>query len=408
MRNNGRIYTHTDGGTKYGVSVCDVSRTLGRGTGDVGQLCSDQEWYDNNGTPTLRLVDKINKWAKYRPIEKANYKGILTDAMRSAENWGIGYIPKWTNKTIPAMVKFWIGGSQSTGSTPPDCGIQPSYWTKVLPSTAYRLRDFAADVDDKGYWHGADAPISQFVGELAIPSTGQLDVNYLRGAESNETILLSDIGSFSTFFFGVIFANADFSKIYLVTQEYAMNSQSWTQDFTIHIQGAASVLVPTGTSATWKVFPILINAQSAVTTLTDVHSSLTNYTLVALLDPVEAVITKNGFDYTLVADSAWRDALVDPEYIHYSYTFTNNDSSGVGGVRLKLEFRTSLNEVVGSVTKQIGSVSAGASYTVSDSIRLYSRAASVAVVVGYIDHIDDIPYTVEYESIQVSSGPPRD
>ena len=197
MNQNGRIYIGA-----RGVEIADLQTVLGRSTGDLGLLCSDQEWYENNGVEALRPVNRINKWAKYRPIEKSNFLGILTDTQRKAENWGIGNIPIWTNKTIPQMVRFWIGGSGSSGSTPPDCGIQSSYWTKVLPSTYYRLRDFAADVDNKGYFHGAQAPILPLVGELAIPSTGQLDVIYPRGAESTETILLSDIGSFDDYYFG--------------------------------------------------------------------------------------------------------------------------------------------------------------------------------------------------------------
>lgn len=68
MHANGKIFIKTIAGVTYGVSVADIQQTLGRGTGDVGLLLSDQEWYDNNGTPALRDVNKIRKWAWHKPI----------------------------------------------------------------------------------------------------------------------------------------------------------------------------------------------------------------------------------------------------------------------------------------------------------------------------------------------------
>ena len=70
---NGRIFIQTVAGVTYGVSVWDIQKTLGRGTNDVGLLLSDQEWYENNGTYVLRLVDKISKWAWHKPIRYPSY-----------------------------------------------------------------------------------------------------------------------------------------------------------------------------------------------------------------------------------------------------------------------------------------------------------------------------------------------
>lgn len=386
-----RIYTEVSGGIRYGVSVGDVQTILGTSKNDVGQLCTD-------GT--------INKWAKYRPIEKQNYLGILTDVMRGAEDWGIGNIPIWTNKTIPQMVKFWIGGSGSSGSTPPDCGIQSSYWTKVLPSTYYRLRDFAADVNDKGYFHGAQAPIFPIVGDLAIPSTGQLDVIYPRGAESAETILLSDIGSFDDYYFGVIFANADFSLIYIMTQEYTMGSASWTQDFTLHIPGASTILVPTGTSATWRVFPIFCNA--SFSTLTDVHSSLAEYTTVALLDYTEEVITTSGVNYRLVSNNARRDS--GSKRVSYSFQFINDETgTGLTGVRIAIEYKTALGEVVATGINDIGSVQASASVEVAGDYEFNTIgiAESIYSVVAHVDQIIGRDYTTLWAEAVVNEISPN-
>ena len=388
---NGRIFTTLSGGTQYGVSDGDVKTVLSTTKNDVGQFCT---------------LSNINQWAKYRPIERANFKGILTDAMRSAENWGIGNIPVWTNRTIPQMVKFWIGGSGSSGSVAPDCGIQLNYWTKILPSTVYRLRDFAADVNDKGYFHGAQAPILPFVGELSIPSTGQLDVIYPRGAESTETILLSDIGYFSDYYFGVIFANADFSVIYIMTQEYAMGSASWTQDFTLHIPGASDILVPSpASSATWRVFPILCNA--SFPTLTDVHSNLAEYTTVALLDYTEEVITKDGVDYTLVSNFARHDS--GTKVVSYSFQFINNETgTGLTDVRIAIEYKTSLGEVVATAINDIGSVLASASVSVTGSHQFNTAgiASSIYSVVAHVDDIDGRDFTVQWAEAIVNELSP--
>ena len=65
--NQGRIYIDTQ--TGKGIDVRgDIAYVLGRSTWDIGLLCSDQEWYTNGSTQALRRVNKINKWAKYKPV----------------------------------------------------------------------------------------------------------------------------------------------------------------------------------------------------------------------------------------------------------------------------------------------------------------------------------------------------
>lgn len=397
---NGRIFVTTEGGVTYGVEIADLQQVLGTSDNDLGLLCTDKTW-DREQTPWVLVdTDRINKWAKYRPVEKANFLGILTDSQRKSVDWGIGNIPIWTNKTIPQMVKFWIGGA--TGSAPPDCGIQMYYWTKVLPSTYYRLRDFSSDVNNKGYFHGAQAPIFPFVGDLAIPSTAQLDVIYPRGAESAETLLLSDIGNFSSYYFGVIFANADFSLIYIKTQDYPMGSSSWTQDFTVHIPGAADLLVPLpASSATWRVFPVFCNA--LFSTLTDVHSSITEYTTVALLDYTEEVITRNGVNYRFVANNASRDS--GSRKVSYSFQFINDETTtGLTDVRVVVEYKTSLGEVVATGINNVGSVQASESVEVSGEhqFNTVGIAASIYSVVAHVDQITGRDFTVKWAEAVVN------
>lgn len=77
MHNNGRIYIDPN---TTGVEIADIQQVLGRGTGDLGLLCSDQEWYDTGnldgqGNPiyALRPVNRINKWAWHKPIRQSSY-----------------------------------------------------------------------------------------------------------------------------------------------------------------------------------------------------------------------------------------------------------------------------------------------------------------------------------------------
>ena len=392
---SGRIYLVTSTNPHQGVSIADVQQTLARGVNDLGLLCSDQEW--DNTSQSLRPANKINMWAKYRPIEKANFKGILTDAMRKTENWGIGNIPLWSSETLANAANFW---AKSSGVAP-DCGLKTAYWTKVLPSTQYRLLDFASTEHiGKGYWHGAEAPISKFLGSLAIPPTNQLDVIYLRGAEADETILLSDIGSFEDYYFGVLFVEDNGTNIYIFTQEYTMDSPSWTQDFAVHIANAKASIVPSGTSKNWYVFPIL--CANSFTTLTEVHSDLTERTIVALLPATLESISAQGFAYTLLADSA----SLSNNTISYSFYFANNDTNGLAvDVQLGYEFRTQLGEVVATAQSTTVNVAAGNNYTFTGAQNLGSLASSVYSVAAYIKYMSAQNYAVEWAEAVVGQLP---
>lgn len=82
--NNGRIYIDPN---TTGVEIADLQQVLGRGTGDLGLLCSDQEWYDNGGTPTLRPLNppRINKWAKFKPFRNSAIGFSLDKTQASPE-----------------------------------------------------------------------------------------------------------------------------------------------------------------------------------------------------------------------------------------------------------------------------------------------------------------------------------
>ena len=77
---NGRIYIDTNTTPHKGVEIADLQQVLGRSTGDLGLLCSDQEWYDTGvldgqGNPiyALRPVNRINKWPWHKPIRQHSF-----------------------------------------------------------------------------------------------------------------------------------------------------------------------------------------------------------------------------------------------------------------------------------------------------------------------------------------------
>ena len=190
-----------------------------------------------------------------------------------------------------------------------------------------------------------------------------------------------------------------------MTQTSKMGSDSWTQDFTLHIPGASTTLVPTGTEATWKVFPIFCNA--SFSTLTDVHSSLSEYTTVALLDYTEEVITKNGVDYTLVSNFARRES--GSKEVSYSFQFTNNEvGTGLTDVRIAIEYKTSLGEVVATGINDIGSVLASASVSVTGShqFNTIGIASSIYSVVAHVDQITGRDFTTQWAEAVVNEITP--
>lgn len=88
-----------------GVSISDIQSALGRGVGDLGLLCSDQEWYDDNGTPALRQVGKINPYAKYKPVRHATLT-TPNDTQRKAINYGIT-APVASNAPADTKLTAW-------------------------------------------------------------------------------------------------------------------------------------------------------------------------------------------------------------------------------------------------------------------------------------------------------------
>lgn len=140
--NNGRIYIDPNG---TGVEIADLQQVLRRGVSDLGLLCGDVEWDDTQTPAVLVPANKVNPWAKYKPI-RSDKLGILTDSERELENYGLS-IPSSGFSSINAMI----------------AGLSNSDWTYLPPRGKgngsggsdewFRIRDF------EGYNQNADAPI---------------------------------------------------------------------------------------------------------------------------------------------------------------------------------------------------------------------------------------------------------
>ena len=143
--NNSRIYIDTGQTPNIGVSIADIQAVLGRGVNDLGLLCSDKEWVENNGTDTLQDVNKINPMARHKPVRSPLMK-VLEDTDFAGTRFGFG------TATVPTLggtfEAVWVylkpRGKHGTATNP---------GTSATDDEWYRARDF------DGYWKDAVAPL---------------------------------------------------------------------------------------------------------------------------------------------------------------------------------------------------------------------------------------------------------
>lgn len=135
---NGRIYTETRNGVRYGVTTEDVAAVLGQPSIDVATLCR---------------AANINPWAKYRPLPLSRVDrgtpAALTDAQRQARGWGVNFAIRFQINseydTPPEnMVEFAGNGTLREN----DMCVVPLEWNEGVPHW-YNLLDFVR-VDDNG------------------------------------------------------------------------------------------------------------------------------------------------------------------------------------------------------------------------------------------------------------------
>lgn len=144
MANDGnRIYIGSTG-----VEIYDLQRVLGRGTNDLGLLCSDQE---RSGSSLVR-ANKIKPLAKYKPVRHSKI-GLLTVEERASTRYGFGsgIIPS-LNLTQASPKNDWVYY--------PPRGMASNEW--------FRIRDF------EGYSQGACTPLAIMVGQLVYDGESQI------------------------------------------------------------------------------------------------------------------------------------------------------------------------------------------------------------------------------------------
>ncbi len=84
---NGRIYIDRTVTPNIGVSIADIQAVLETSDDTIGLLCSDQTWDKSVTPPVLVPVQRINKWAKHKPVRHAKL-GTLTDSERRYAFYG--------------------------------------------------------------------------------------------------------------------------------------------------------------------------------------------------------------------------------------------------------------------------------------------------------------------------------
>lgn len=171
---NGRVFIDTSTDPDTGISIGDIQKAVGRGTGDLGLLCSDQEWYDTGetdqqGNPVyaLRRINKIKVYAKYKP-NGSTLKARLTLAQRQAANCGIDCSDSSTGcfSTSPASLMERAKANCE--------------WNKDLP-TVFRILDF------EEYNANASQPfqsMTDIVGNTTGDNTMYLNINLVPIVES--------------------------------------------------------------------------------------------------------------------------------------------------------------------------------------------------------------------------------
>lgn len=263
---NGIISIETTGGVTYGVSVYDVQRALGRGTGDVGLLCSDQEWQGSGSSATLVRANRINKWAKNKPVRSSKL-GLMTLADFQDVYFGLD-VPIYGSGYITVLTDFLDSFASAYAYLPP----RGKGGGTGGANEWYRLRDF----------EGYNVAAVQFSNEQGCSFPRRYDYGGVAAGGCNFTLSLNtgtglhdgiSIGdwklggsegtAFSSMYFGLIFKHGtDTPQIVTATSTLASSG------YTLNIADSGNDgLDGLATSYTYTVYPVLC---------TNSHSTLGN------------------------------------------------------------------------------------------------------------------------------------
>ena len=164
MYTDGLIHRDTTATPQKGIEIADIQQAVGRGANDIGQLASDQEWYDTGevdqqGNPVMALRDagRLNPYAKYKPYDYPPnplvpaYMMQLPDSFRAQHMWGL---------TIPAL------------TNPKNLFDEEFEYTK--PTDWFRFADFGSSEypDSMGYFNKAQPTMC-----CVTPDGSQLEYN---------------------------------------------------------------------------------------------------------------------------------------------------------------------------------------------------------------------------------------
>lgn len=281
-------------GTIYGPNIDvrgDVAAVLGRNTGDVYLLCSDQEWYDTgnvdgNGNPIYAKRDAgaVKPWPKFKPIRDTDCDTILTLADRQDAYFGFKVDQCGPNGNIATFISNYA--SQWQYLKPRGIDVTPIEWCRILDFDGY---DAAANsfvnINDKTF------PASYTVGQGGVGVTFHLGINagnnlHAGSISINDFKLGGSEGTeFANCYFGLIFVSGPTTKIITgntPAQAVGSGGTGGVEVFIAESNGALSGLT---TGTTYTVYPVLSIYQ---------HSSLSNFanTDIIIALPVSAFTFK--------------------------------------------------------------------------------------------------------------------
>ena len=342
------------------VNQNDVQRALSISSPHWNDLCSSAN---------------IATWAKYRPVEYrpggVKFIGIMTLANRASVNYGIANIPSWTNQLLGHMMYFWFEVDTSSTNYP-DCGLQVSYWMKVLPSTAFRISDYAANPSESttlGYFHGAKPPIGNLVNSnLIITPNGHVTFRFAKnedGVSAGLTIRYEDLKlannntmSLANMYFGVaIYKSGLTNPFFHQTQATAITDfQSMGSSVIVEMTEAQGNAL----AGTVMVFPFISSEVQA--TLSNATNISGNH--IALMEPELATLTIQYAKATVMNFNVWRDPSSSTRHVYYSFDLQNNEADVPRSYSAAITFFRS-DGVTEIMTKTVtGTIAGGATINV--------------------------------------------
>lgn len=365
---------------------------------------------DGTDLATLCVSDRINPWAKWKPIDY-NTKGTLTEAMREAVNYGLVNIPTWISRYANNMTNFVFGISRESANHP-SVGDLPVYWGYQHPkggsNSPYRLSDFSNAAKTSGYYHDAQEPCGNSVSsEYTIDSNGNLTIAFRQGAIDDETIKLEELSipgissdSLGDMYFGVALYKQGTSPavVYAGTRSTPISTQPF--ETSLAITGLSSSF-----NGTYAIFPFL---SSIPITFTDSLGQTRGH-FIALHTDVEVVgigSTITRMDILGHSLSAYRDTSESTRNLFVNVSFQNNVLSPSLSATAVFNVYNSSNTVLATESISI-TVSYGNVYLLSTTINMGSlvnlnAAYSVQVVVTPTQGTNPVETSA---SVLVSDGP---